>query len=66
MKPWRREKTKVNNITNKIKDLNTEEIKGLKGISSSIPYQHFWKTRGNGWFSNKIDAKAGPRKGRKI
>lgn len=41
MKPWRREKTKVNNITNKIKDLNTEEIKGLKGISSSIPYQHF-------------------------
>lgn len=41
MKPWRREKTKVNNITNKIKDLNAEEIKGLKGISSSIPYQHF-------------------------
>lgn len=41
MNPWRREKTKVNNITNKNKDLNIEDIKVLKGISSSIPYQHF-------------------------
>lgn len=66
MNPCRREKTKVNNITNKNKDLNIEDIKVLKGISSSIPYQHFWKTRGNRWFSNKIDVKAGPRKGRKF